>query len=75
VLLNRGIGTRRGIMNAHQEPAYRDRIPVSLPRSEEARDHVVLLPLYESMQPNEIEYVVDCLRGPTPASRRRGRTT
>ncbi len=48
-LLERGINTRRGIMNAHQEKAYADQQPAGLPCSEAARDQTILLPLYSSM--------------------------
>src|SRR5262245_9786669 len=44
-LLERGISTRRGIMNAHQEPAYQGG-RWKLPASEAARDSIVLLPLH-----------------------------
>jgi dTDP-4-amino-4,6-dideoxygalactose transaminase len=62
VLLERGISTRRGIMNAHQEGAYADLGPVALPHSEAARDQVVLLPLYDGLPPDDQDYVIDCLR-------------
>jgi dTDP-4-amino-4,6-dideoxygalactose transaminase len=55
-LLDAGISTRRGIMNAHQEPAYATK--VSLARSEEARDSVILLPLYTGMSEGEAEAVI-----------------
>ena len=55
-LLDLGISTRRGIMNAHQEPAY-DSIS-SLQNSEQARDSVILLPLFNGMKEEEIEEVV-----------------
>jgi perosamine synthetase len=61
-LLNRGVSTRRGIMNAHQEPAYQDLPAISLPHSEAARDSVILLPLYSSMKRGEQNYVIDQLR-------------
>jgi dTDP-4-amino-4,6-dideoxygalactose transaminase len=61
-LLNRGVSTRRGIMNAHQEPAYHDLPGISLPHSEAARDSVILLPLYSSMKRGEQNYVIDQLR-------------
>lgn len=59
-LLNEGISTRRGIMNAHQEPAYGD-LSVSLPLSETARDQAILLPLFAGLQPAEVERVVAML--------------
>jgi len=47
-LLKRGISTRRGIMNSHQEQPYAA-TEVSLPESEAARDSVILLPLHTGM--------------------------
>ncbi len=61
-LLDRGIATRRGIMNAHQEAAYAGDGPYHLPQSEAARDNVVLLPLFHSMTDAEHDYVVEQLR-------------
>lgn len=55
-LLDAGIATRRGIMNAHQEPPYISRF--SLMHSEQARDSVILLPLYAGMKEEEAEEVV-----------------
>jgi dTDP-4-amino-4,6-dideoxygalactose transaminase len=62
-LLERGISTRRGIMNAHQEPAYADSGPFDLPRSESARDDVILLPLYDDLSPDDQDYVIERLSG------------
>jgi dTDP-4-amino-4,6-dideoxygalactose transaminase len=61
VLLEQGVSTRRGIMNAHQEGAYRDLPTAPLPRSEEARDGVVLLPLYADLAAEEQTHIVHCL--------------
>ncbi|MBN9519692.1 DegT/DnrJ/EryC1/StrS family aminotransferase [bacterium] len=58
-LMGRGISTRRGIMNAHQEPPYTGGEP--LPVSESARDEVFLLPLYDSLTAADQEYVIDSL--------------
>jgi dTDP-4-amino-4,6-dideoxygalactose transaminase len=55
-LLDNEISTRRGIMNAHQEPAYISEF--SLPHSEQARDSVILLPLFTGMKEAEAEEVV-----------------
>jgi len=60
-LLDRGIGTRRGIMNAHQEPAYRDLATGPLPVSERARDEVVLLPCFDSLSEDDQNHVIDVL--------------
>ncbi len=61
-LLDKGIATRRGIMNSHQEPAYSPSI-FTLPESESARDSVVLLPLYCAMTTEEVETVVSAIKG------------
>ncbi len=61
-LLERGVSTRRGIMNAHQEKAYADQQAAHLPCSEAARDQIVLLPMYSSMTRVEQQYVIDQLR-------------
>jgi perosamine synthetase len=48
-MLDDGVSTRRGVMNAHREGAYPAgtwRAPGPLARSERAQDTVVMLPLY-----------------------------
>jgi dTDP-4-amino-4,6-dideoxygalactose transaminase len=59
-LLDAEISTRRGIMNAHQEPAYISEF--SLVHSEKARDSVILLPLYTGMTEVEVEAVIKRIR-------------
>lgn len=59
-LLDSGISSRRGIMNVHQESPY-SRHP-ALKQSEEARDSVILLPLYTGMTEVEVESVVQRLK-------------
>ena len=59
-LLDAEISTRRGIMNAHQEPAYISE--VLLPHSEQARDSVILLPLYTGMTEVEAESVIERIK-------------
>ncbi len=61
-LMDRGISTRRGIMNAHQEPAYAGEPHGPLPHSEQARDEVILLPLYDGLDFDDQDHVVACLR-------------
>ena len=61
-LLDRGISTRRGIMNAHQEPAYASAERRSLPHSEAARDNVILLPLHHGLTDQEQAYIIEQLR-------------
>ncbi len=60
-LLECGVSTRRGIMNAHQEPACADLPPARLPHSEHARDSVVILPLFPGMTEPEQGHVLNLL--------------
>lgn len=57
--LDRGIACKRGVGNAHQEPAYARQGPWNLPRSEWLRDHTILLPLFHGMTPAEQHRVLD----------------
>jgi dTDP-4-amino-4,6-dideoxygalactose transaminase len=70
-MLDAGIATRRGIMNAHLEPAYR-REPwkcahgrsgdcACLQESEKAQEQCVIIPLYHQMTDDEQARVVDAL--------------
>jgi dTDP-4-amino-4,6-dideoxygalactose transaminase len=61
-LLDRGIHTRRGVMNAHQEAACADLGPQRLPRSEGARDTTILLPLYHTLTAEEQDGIIELLR-------------
>jgi len=62
-LLRRGIATRRGVMASHLERTYLDRIGrVSLPVTEEATQHTMLIPLFAAMTNEEQSYVIDALR-------------
>ena len=61
-LLERQVTTRRGVMNAHQEPPYESAVSPHLPHSEAARDAVLLLPLFSSMTAADQDYVIDQLR-------------
>ncbi|WEX74996.1 DegT/DnrJ/EryC1/StrS family aminotransferase [Sinorhizobium numidicum] len=62
-LLDRGISTRRGIMNIHLEQAYSDkathRAATSLARSVEAQQGSVILPLYAQMTDFDVVLVVE----------------
>ncbi|MFZ1545786.1 MAG: aminotransferase class I/II-fold pyridoxal phosphate-dependent enzyme [Candidatus Nitrotoga sp.] len=74
-LLDRGIATRRGVMNAHRELAYPrgtwscgaacfgcpDLTCKRLRHSEEAQDRTILLPLFASMTEAEQDRVVTAL--------------
>ncbi len=61
-LKTRGIDTRRGVMCAHREPAYKDmplRFP--LPVSELLQDRSIILPLYPDLTDEEQERVIASL--------------
>lgn len=59
-LLDKGIATRRGIMNTHQEQDYRV-ANWSLPKSELCRDRTILLPLFPRIENDHLEYVASAL--------------
>jgi perosamine synthetase len=75
-LLDRGVACRRGVHNAHQEPAYAgrnnwscgdtecthsgDRCP-RLAVSERLRDETILIPLFHGLTRDEQDYVLDAL--------------
>lgn len=65
-LLDRGVSTRRGIMNAHLEPAYSagasSRIASSMERSVAAQEHTIILPLYAQMDDADLDYVSETLK-------------
>ncbi len=67
VLLDRGISTRRGIMNIHREGAYADmashRVAKGqLPRSVAAQEGAIILPLFAQMADEEVLFVAEALR-------------
>ena len=61
LLLDKGISTRRGIMTAHQEPAYEYMDSHSLAITEDLADNSVLLPLYHPMPEEDINYVLSTI--------------
>jgi dTDP-4-amino-4,6-dideoxygalactose transaminase len=67
-LLDGGVSTRRGIMNAHQEAAYAGLGSPSLPASEDARDSVVLLPLHHELTEQDQDRIVELLKSPAGRS-------
>jgi len=77
-LLDRGVGTRRGVMCAHLEPAYAGDARSgdaavasrSLKESERVRDQCVLLPLYPQLTEEEQDYVSETLRQALASVRR-----
>lgn len=60
-LLNKGITTRRGIMNAHQEKPYLD-ARWKLPISEDSRSTVILLPFFCGLYEDQIVFIKNALR-------------
>jgi dTDP-4-amino-4,6-dideoxygalactose transaminase len=58
-LLSRGVSSRRGIMCAHRELPYAGRY--TLPNSEAAQDHTIVLPLFPGMADADVERVVATL--------------
>ena len=63
-MLDEGVSTRRGVMNAHREPAYPAgswRAAGPLTRGEQAQDTVIVLPLYHQMTNEEQQRVVASL--------------
>ena len=61
-LLERGISTRRGIMNAHQEPAYAGHAAAGSASLGGRPGRGLLLPLYDGLSEDDQDYVIDCLR-------------
>lgn len=78
LLLNSGVASRPGIMNAHQEAPYAE-AGWSLPQSEAAREQVLLLPLYAGMGDESVEAVSSAIRSSfglsAAGSERRSRKT
>ncbi len=62
-MLDRGIATRRAIMNAHREPAYSSqgdyRAATTLIHSEQMQDHAIILPLFHEMTSEDQQRVAD----------------
>jgi perosamine synthetase len=65
-MLDEGVSTRRGVMNAHQERAYPPdtwrTTTAGLPQSERARESTIVLPLYHQLSNAEQARVLDALR-------------
>ena len=62
-MLDDGIGTRRGVMCSHREPAYAVApLAFPLPVSESVQDHGLLLPVYPQMTLDEQRAVLVSLR-------------
>jgi perosamine synthetase len=59
-LLEMGIPTRRGVMNAHLEKPY-ENYNVSLPISESVQSHGILLPMFHELTDDQLNTVVTSL--------------
>ena len=69
-MLDEGVASRRGIMCAHMEAAHAGPQRHDLSRSEAARDHSVILPLYPQMTDDDQQRVVGALAAAVARSRR-----
>jgi dTDP-4-amino-4,6-dideoxygalactose transaminase len=69
-MLDNAVATRRGIMCIHLEAAHADlAVRHSLARSEQARDHSIILPLFPQMNEDVQEQVVSALGAAIEQSR------
>ncbi len=60
-LLDHGISTRPGVMNAHQEAPYQN-YQWELPESQKARQTVILLPSYHEIAEDDIQYIIEVMK-------------
>jgi perosamine synthetase len=68
-MLDAGVATRRGVMNAHLELPYQSGARTALPRSERAQQRGIILPLVPSMTPSQVQDVCDRLAAALDAER------
>ena len=62
-MLDQQISSRRAVMCAHREPAYRDLpLTTALPNSEAVQDRCILLPIFPGMSAEQQDRVVDVLQ-------------
>ena len=61
-LLDKGISTRRGVMAAHREQAFRGFDHGPLPNTELLADQVIILPLHHQMTDGDIDRVAESIR-------------
>lgn len=66
-MLDAGVATRRGIMCAHREAAYKGVAHGDLRHSEAEQDHSIILPFYPQMSDDEVATVCDVLKQATRA--------
>jgi dTDP-4-amino-4,6-dideoxygalactose transaminase len=60
-LLDKGIGTRRGIMSIHREIPYQSFFNKSLPVTEDLSDRSILLPIYPEMPEDFCREIIDAI--------------
>jgi dTDP-4-amino-4,6-dideoxygalactose transaminase len=60
-MLDDGVSTRRGVMNAHLERPYADAAGAGFERSERAQNRGLILPLAPAMTSAQMKYVCDSL--------------
>lgn len=58
ILSSKGIASRRGIMNAHLETAYKQK-KIKLPVSENYYKNSIIIPLYSSLKNDQIYYIIN----------------
>ena len=63
LFLENGVSTRRGIMTAHRETAYKERGSWELPISEDASDNSICLPLWVGLEESAIQQIAELFRG------------
>ncbi|MBT6050252.1 MAG: DegT/DnrJ/EryC1/StrS family aminotransferase [Lentimicrobiaceae bacterium] len=59
-LMDNGVSSRPGIMNAHQEKPY-SKHNYELPESDKARDEVILFPIYKGLEENDVKVISDLI--------------
>lgn len=79
IMLDAGIATRRGIMNAHREPAYASGphakgIRFPLPQSEVAQDRGLVLPMFDTMTEAQVDRVAATLSAALQTPERKSAT-
>ncbi len=62
-LAARDISARRGIMAAHRQPAYKGHPSPPLPITERLTDRTLILPVFHQMTEEELQRVIDAVRG------------
>ena len=62
-LLDKGVASRRGVMTSHRETAYKTMCArIELPRTEDACDRSIIIPLFVPMSDEDVSTVIHHLR-------------